>query len=739
MTEPKIINGAYAEGVVLQSKYVVERVLGRGGFGITYLCRHTQLRNLLFAVKEYMPAQFAGRSTALSVSPHTDSLREPFERGLKRFIKEGTDLHDCRHNNVARVVDYFSEAGTGYLVMDYVEGDTIAQRIGKVGTMSARDTVALLRPILSALMTVHGRGVIHSDLNPRNVLLQPDTGAPVIIDFGAARRADAIDSRSIMAVVFDGFSPPEQYIAANEPLPRTDVYAVGALGYYCLTGNMPPPSIARQIGDDMKGWGERPPRIAEQSLPPVISKAMALHPAERFQSAAAFGAALTGLDRTWTALDALVMTGGSQQGQGRIDRFRWRETTTDTIEVSGRVGTDAAYDTAIKAIRAAAPDRHIVDRLEGGGAGHASVGDGATVEKATRRVDDEATRAAKVTETISIEPADEVGQEPESGPRLRGARAPHSSFGTIGSAVAVLAVLGGSIGYNQWKRSRVVLPVVVAEPKVTEPAKVTADALSPNTPSQPKPPPPQFGLLGLAFIPAQGAGTRGLYVSDVEPGTDAISKGIVVGDLITEINGQQADTVAIFEAAAHEARNIGRKNVRLTVVSLDGKRQLRAVGLTPVPVAQPAAGLAKAELNLDTPQPNTDEKWVLLASKTIYSTPSSSTFSIDLGAAKGKFRGIRLTNISGYCYIDGIELEILDGTKQRDDRHFTIGPHERSRPLLLTRDHRFVDKLFVYPRANFPGCDLEVQGLQAFGEGGWSRPLREWLSPTAPTAPWGKR
>ncbi|MCP5145966.1 MAG: serine/threonine protein kinase [Gammaproteobacteria bacterium] len=237
---------ALPPGYELQ-EYRLERLLGAGGFGITYLGVDTHL-NKPVAIKEYLPNELAVRADGTTVLPKSDADKGSFDWGLERFIDEARTLARFKHPNIVQVYRYFQANGTGYIVMEYCEGETLARLIKRNGPMSESAIKQLLMPVLDGLVQVHGINFLHRDIKPGNIIVRPD-GEPVLLDFGAARQAVGAKSRSVTAIVTPGFAPIEQYSSKGNLGPWTDIYALGAVAYACISGR-PPPEAADRILDD---------------------------------------------------------------------------------------------------------------------------------------------------------------------------------------------------------------------------------------------------------------------------------------------------------------------------------------------------------------------------------------------------------------------------------------------------------------------------------------------------------
>ena len=224
--------------------YRVVRVLGVGGFGVTYLCEHAGL-GVRVAVKEYLPNELAVRDGA-SVHPKSAADREGFEWGLSRFLEEARTLARFEHRNVVRVRDCFEANSTAYIVMDYEEGESLDRLLQRLGTLTEAQLKRVLLPVADGLRQVHAAGFLHRDIKPSNIFVRRSDESPVLLDFGSARQALGHKSKSMTAITSAGYSPPEQYESDGEQRPWTDIYALSALCYRTITGKMPMEAPRRQ-------------------------------------------------------------------------------------------------------------------------------------------------------------------------------------------------------------------------------------------------------------------------------------------------------------------------------------------------------------------------------------------------------------------------------------------------------------------------------------------------------------
>lgn len=291
MSVPSLV-GALQRGMNLH-EYRIERVLGHGGFGITYLAYDTLLDKLV-AIKEYLPNELAARVEGQSVSIRSADSREAFDWGRSHFVKEAKVLARFAHPNLIQVHRFFELNGTAYFVMDYAEGTTLAALLKAEGPLPEERLRALLVPITHGLEQVHEKGVLHRDIKPDNILLRRD-GTPVLIDFGAARQTMGGATLSVMGVVTAGYAPLEQYGTSGTQGPWTDVYALGAVAYRIVTGNKPADAVNR-VGHDpvvparTVGAG----RYSDHVLS-AIDWALAVSPEDRPQTVVEWREALEGI------------------------------------------------------------------------------------------------------------------------------------------------------------------------------------------------------------------------------------------------------------------------------------------------------------------------------------------------------------------------------------------------------------------------------------------------------------
>ena len=277
---------ALRAGTVLNDRYIIGRVLGQGGFGITYLALDTQL-NAKVAIKEFMPGEIATRQ-GTTVSVLAENRSEEFTYGAERFQEEARTLAKFIGNpNIAGVSSYFDENDTSYFVMDYIEGISFKTYIANHGgKVSVEEALNVMIPVLRALTAVHAEGFIHRDVTPDNIYITKD-GMVKLLDFGSARYSIGDKSKSLDVILKVGYAPKEQYIRRSRQGPFTDVYSCAACFYAAITGFLPPESLERLDHDELVPISQCGIDIPEY-LDKAILKGLAVQPEDRFQSAAEF-------------------------------------------------------------------------------------------------------------------------------------------------------------------------------------------------------------------------------------------------------------------------------------------------------------------------------------------------------------------------------------------------------------------------------------------------------------------
>ena len=230
-------------------EFEIEAVLGHGGFGITYRANDTLLQETV-AIKEFLPNEVAVRISDATIRAKSQRDQPDFEEGLKSFLEEARMMARFRHPRIVHVRRFFELHGTGYIVLDYEHGKTLGDRLSEGPQLSEAELRDILSGVLDGLEAVHGRAILHRDLKPNNIMLRED-GAPVIIDFGAARDFQTRHSRSVTAIATAGYAPPEQYGVGGQQGPWSDLYALGAIAYRAVSGLTPVDSLRRLRSDPL--------------------------------------------------------------------------------------------------------------------------------------------------------------------------------------------------------------------------------------------------------------------------------------------------------------------------------------------------------------------------------------------------------------------------------------------------------------------------------------------------------
>ena len=299
---------------VLAGKYLVGKVLGEGGFGITYMGYDLNMKTRI-AIKEYFPVELVSRDTTrLSEGGGSDRVislsgekSKTYRQGLQKYVDEARSVSRFSGTpGIVSVKDFFYENDTAYIVMEYIEGVSLKEYLKqRGGKLPEEEALAILRPVLEALEQVHGAGIVHRDISPDNIMLTfgegdgssgesggsgiaPETvhgniAAVRLIDFGAARMTAKNDQKSLTIILKHGYAPEEQYRSHGEQGPWTDVYALCAVLYRMLTGTVPEPAMDRLFSDGLK----RPEELGADVSPAVseaVMKGLAVKKENRIQT-----------------------------------------------------------------------------------------------------------------------------------------------------------------------------------------------------------------------------------------------------------------------------------------------------------------------------------------------------------------------------------------------------------------------------------------------------------------------
>jgi formylglycine-generating enzyme required for sulfatase activity/serine/threonine protein kinase len=282
-----VVSLALAPGAVIDNLRI-DRILGQGAFGITYLVTD-QVLNKSFALKEYLPSELVSRSEDGVLQPINAGVSSHFSTGLSHFLTEGRTVAQLEHANIVKVFRCFEANGTAYLLMPWYRGEALHKLLKRSGTFTSEEALALSRPLLNALEYIHGKGLIHQDIKPANIYIT-ENGQPILLDFGAAgQRLDA-GASTRWKLGSEGYAALEQSEAAGSIGPWTDIYGLAATLYRCICGQIPVATVQRQgaLGD-----GEPDPLPPIASLVPgqeysgildAVGRGLALEPLARPQS-----------------------------------------------------------------------------------------------------------------------------------------------------------------------------------------------------------------------------------------------------------------------------------------------------------------------------------------------------------------------------------------------------------------------------------------------------------------------
>ena len=276
------------KGTRLIGRYTVEGVLGQGGFGITYLGMD-ELHKKKVAIKEFFPQGIVTRNIEYedTVTVTLVGEKENYDKGKERFLKEAqTMAMFSKDKGIVKALDFFEINNTAYIVMEYLEGVTLKQYLRENKRIDAEDLVELLVPLIESLDEIHSQGLIHRDISPDNIMVLPD-GRIKLMDFGAARDYTEFGEKSLSIVLKPGYAPPEQYQTHGVQGPWTDIYALCATMYKCITGENPPDAIDRLVDDHLKKISAFGITVSPQ-IEEAIIKGMSVAAKDRYQNVGDF-------------------------------------------------------------------------------------------------------------------------------------------------------------------------------------------------------------------------------------------------------------------------------------------------------------------------------------------------------------------------------------------------------------------------------------------------------------------
>lgn len=284
MNKIKEYSSAIEPFILLNNKYLTGRVLGKGGFGITYLAQNIE-NGKLCCIKEYMPAEYSKRiSDGNTLVPMEAKHKQIYEHGKRRFIEEAGTLVKLQNNQtVVNILDYFEQNNTAYFVMEYLNGVSMKRLTSQYGGKLPLDIAnKILEVIGVALIDVHAKGMLHRDLSPENIFITKQKEIK-LIDFGAARDYIKAQNQGMSVVLKTGYAPPEQYSSKGVQGPWTDIYALAATYYTCVSGEKLLDSMFILKGMKQTSLFDLNCGV-DKHTSDVIERAMAINYKDRYQS-----------------------------------------------------------------------------------------------------------------------------------------------------------------------------------------------------------------------------------------------------------------------------------------------------------------------------------------------------------------------------------------------------------------------------------------------------------------------
>lgn len=268
-------------------EFKLEKVLGQGGFGITYLALDMNLMQHV-AIKEYFPREFANRDSTYTIHAvgNTED-KDTFAWGLKRFLDEARVLAQLSHPNIISIKRFFEAHGTAYLVMEYCDGKPLDEIIRDHGPLNESELNGILFPLLDGLEHVHEKAFLHRDIKPANIFIRRN-GSPVLLDFGAAKHEMTTHSKSVTSLATAGYAPFEQYSTKGKQGTWSDIYGLAATIYRAISGVKPLDAPDRMLEDTLEPATELLKEKFDPHLLKALDKALAIRPEDRPQTIAEF-------------------------------------------------------------------------------------------------------------------------------------------------------------------------------------------------------------------------------------------------------------------------------------------------------------------------------------------------------------------------------------------------------------------------------------------------------------------
>lgn len=275
-----------APGTKLEN-YIIEKLLGGGGFSLVYLAIEPKKANRKVVIKEYLPSKIAQRDKNMQVVPIEESHNDALTSGRKSFLKEASVLVKLNHENIVHVTNFFQANNTVYMVMDYEQGANLQSYIKSRGSLSETFIRTVFPQLLTGLDAIHQLGLLHLDIKPGNIHLRPG-GSPILFDFGAVHQISESRQKQEGQIVTPGFSPVEQYNLKGYVGPWSDIYAIGATMRACMEGISPPAANTRLDKDVMRPAVSAFKKKYSKPLLEGIDWAMEVDPLVRPQSVTEF-------------------------------------------------------------------------------------------------------------------------------------------------------------------------------------------------------------------------------------------------------------------------------------------------------------------------------------------------------------------------------------------------------------------------------------------------------------------
>ena len=270
-------------------EFKLEKVLGQGGFGITYLALDTNLMQHV-AIKEYYPREYSNRDSTFTIhAVGNKEDKDTFAWGLKRFLDEARVLAQLSHTNIISIKRFFEANGTAYLVMEYCDGKPLNEIIRDHGPLNESELNAILFPLLDGLEHVHEKAFLHRDIKPSNIFIRKN-GSPVLLDFGAAKNEMTSHSKSVTSLATAGYAPFEQYSTKGKQGPWSDIYGLSATVYRAISGIKPLDAPDRMLDDTLEPAAVLLKGKFDSNLLVALDKALAIRPGDRPQTIADFRA-----------------------------------------------------------------------------------------------------------------------------------------------------------------------------------------------------------------------------------------------------------------------------------------------------------------------------------------------------------------------------------------------------------------------------------------------------------------